>query len=63
MDFNEYIRWSAADLEALAEAQTACMKQFEETGNFNWVGTAAHLCRKAEDIRHAALVVTGWYLV
>ncbi len=63
MEFNEYIRWSAEDLEALTEAQTACMKMFEETGKFDWVGTASRLCRKVEDIRHAALVIMGWYLV
>lgn len=63
MVFNEMVRWQAEDLEALTEAQTACMKMFEKTGNFDWVGTAARLQRKAEDVRHATLVVVGWYLV
>lgn len=63
MGFNEYIRWSAEDLEALTEAQTACMKMFEETGNFDWVGTAAYINRRVEAKRRVTAEAYGWYLV
>ena len=63
MEFNEFVRWQADDLEALTAAQTACMKQFEETCNFDWVGTAATLHRKTEEVRHVTVDLLGWYLV
>lgn len=63
MEFNEYARWHAESLEKNEKAQEACMKMFEQTGEWEWISAAADLRRRAEDDRKIAVLMTGWYLV
>lgn len=63
MEFNEYIRWTAWDLEKLDMAEWGCMQMYEQTGDWEWLRTALTFFHRAEDWRIMARDDYGWYLV
>lgn len=63
MEFNEYIRWAAEDLEKLEKAEEACMEMYGKTGSWEWVQTASSLRRQADNKRLVTSTWMGWYLV
>lgn len=63
MEFNEFTRWAAEDQESDQKLQDACMKMFEETGDWDWISQAAKIERRSALRRREHAAVTGWYVV
>lgn len=63
MEFNEYIRWTAEDIENLELAECACMAMYEKTGDWEWLSTARTFYWKALNLRMHTRSTKGWYLV
>lgn len=62
-EVNAYIRWAGDETEQLELAEVGCMKQFEQTGEWQWLTAAVHLKHNADETRKIANDLYGWYLV
>lgn len=63
MEFNEYIRWTANDLEKTEMAVWACNEMYRKTNDNEWFKAAMSIRYQADIVRAETVRTWGWYLV